>query len=58
MVEFTPKLLIWLWPICTFIAILGCLYALIAAGLLVAICPKMRQRAIVLTGRLGSQASL
>ena len=44
MFEFTPKFLIWLWLICTFIAILGCLYALIAAGLLAAICPKTRQR--------------
>ena len=34
MFEFTPKLLIWLWLICTLAAILGCLYALIAAGLL------------------------
>ena len=34
MFEFTPKLLIWLWLICTFAGILGCLYALIAAGLL------------------------
>ena len=34
MFEFTPKLLIWLWLICTFVGILGCLYALIAAGLL------------------------
>ncbi|MGE5260372.1 MAG: bacteriohopanetetrol glucosamine biosynthesis glycosyltransferase HpnI [Actinomycetota bacterium] len=34
MFEFTPKLLISLWLICTFVAILGCLYALIAAGLL------------------------
>ena len=34
LMELTPKFLIWLWPICTFIAILGCLYALIAAGLL------------------------
>jgi ceramide glucosyltransferase len=35
MFEFTPKLLILLWLICTFVAILGCLYALIAARLLV-----------------------
>ena len=34
MFEFTPKLLISMWLICTFVAILGCLYALIAAGLL------------------------
>lgn len=34
MIELTPKLLIWLWPICTFFVILGSLYALIAAGLL------------------------
>jgi ceramide glucosyltransferase len=34
MFEFTPKFLIWLWPICTFFTILGCAYALIAAGLL------------------------
>jgi ceramide glucosyltransferase len=34
MFEFTPKLLVWLWLICTFAGILGCLYALIAAGLL------------------------
>ena len=34
MVEFTPKSLMWLWPICTFFVILGSLYALIAATLL------------------------
>jgi ceramide glucosyltransferase len=34
MFEFTPKLLISLWLFCTIVAILGCLYALIAAGLL------------------------
>ena len=34
MIEFTPKLLFWLWPFCTFFVILGSLYALIAAGLL------------------------
>ena len=34
MFEFTPKLLISLWLICTIVAILGCVYALIAAGLL------------------------
>jgi ceramide glucosyltransferase len=34
MFEFTPELLISLWLFCTFFAILGCLYALIAAGLL------------------------
>ncbi len=34
MFEFTPKLLISLWLICTTVAVLGCLYALIAAGLL------------------------
>jgi ceramide glucosyltransferase len=34
MIEFTSELLIWLWPICTFLVVLGCLYALIAAGAL------------------------
>jgi ceramide glucosyltransferase len=34
MFEFIPKLLISLWLICTSVAILGCLYALIEAGLL------------------------
>jgi ceramide glucosyltransferase len=34
MFELTPKLLTWLWPICTFLVIFGCLYALIEAGLL------------------------
>jgi ceramide glucosyltransferase len=34
MFEFTPKLLISLWLICTTVATLGCLYALIAAGIL------------------------
>jgi ceramide glucosyltransferase len=34
MVEFTPKSLMWLSPICTFFAILGSPYALIAAALL------------------------
>jgi ceramide glucosyltransferase len=34
MFEFTPKLLVSLWLICTIVAILGCLYAQLAAGLL------------------------
>jgi ceramide glucosyltransferase len=34
MLELTPKVLVWLWPICTFLVIFGSLYALIEAGLL------------------------
>jgi ceramide glucosyltransferase len=44
MFEFTPKLLIWLWLICTFVGILGCLYALIAAGLLAKFAQKRATR--------------
>ena len=44
MLEFTPKLLIWLWLICTLVAILGCFYALIAAGLLTKFAQKRATR--------------
>ncbi len=53
MFEFTPKLLISLWLICTSVAILGCLYALIAARLLARFAQKnatrnSRERAVTL----------
>ncbi|HZP09860.1 bacteriohopanetetrol glucosamine biosynthesis glycosyltransferase HpnI [Methyloceanibacter sp.] len=44
MFEFTPKLVIWLWLICTSVAILGCLYALIAARLLARFAQKNATR--------------
>ncbi len=34
MLEFIPKSLMWLWPICTFFVFLGSLYALYAAAIL------------------------
>jgi ceramide glucosyltransferase len=44
MFEFTPKLLISLWLICTVVAILGCLYALVAARLLARLAQKNATR--------------
>jgi ceramide glucosyltransferase len=44
MFEFNPKLLISLWLICTSVAILGCLYALIAARLLATFAQKNATR--------------